>query len=85
MKRAKFDILHATFDILCHDLYIFAMFYIFMLRLTYIYAMFYTFMQIFIYLCHVLYIYANFYMLHVNFNTCCMIIHMLYIKILDHI
>ena len=39
-------------------------------------------MPCFIYLCNVLYIYANFYLLrHVNFNTCCMIIHILYVKI----
>ena len=64
----------------CHVLYIYAMLHIFMpcfiylCHVLYIYAIFYIFMSCFIYLCHVLYIY-------VNFNTCCITIHLCCTKI----
>ena len=48
--------------------------FIYLCHVLYIYAMFYIFMSCFIYLCHVLYIY-------VNFNTCCITIHLCCTKI----
>ena len=48
--------------------------FIYLCHVSYIYAMIYIFMPCFIYLCHVLYIY-------VNFNTCCITIHLCCTKI----
>ena len=71
---AMFYIFMPWFIYLCHDLHIFMPCFIYLCHVLYIYAMFYIFMSCFIYLCHVLYIY-------VNFNTCCITIHLCCTKI----
>ena len=72
--RAKFDMMHAMFHNIYAMFYLFMPWFIYLCHYLHIYAMFYIFMPNFKYLCHVFYIY-------VNFNTCCITIHLRCIKI----